>query len=162
MLSHLHQEPEVNIHRPVGVKLVALYFCLRASALILALVLAQLRPEAGFAANDLIANLLPIIQRVYAHDYEMFLAPIFALLEIVLGLGIWFLRKWARTLAVWDLMWEMLATLGMLSTTNSAHSFTHRPTLAITSYIAMELIASMLILVYLFNPLVKKAFGVRG
>ncbi len=80
----------------------------------------------------------------------------------MLGLGIWFLRKWARTLAVWDLMWEMLATLGMLSTTNSAHSFTHRPTLAITSYIAMELIASMLILVYIFNPLVKKAFGVRG
>jgi hypothetical protein len=152
----------MNIHRPVGIKLVAIYFCLRASAIILALVLAQLRPEAGSSANDLIANLLPIIRRIYAHDYEMFLAPIFAFLEMVLGLGIWFLRKWARTLAVWDLMWEMLATLDMLSTTNSAHSFAHRPTLAITSYIEVEFIASMLILVYLFNSAVKKAFGVRA
>jgi hypothetical protein len=120
-----------------------------------------MRPETGLAANDLIANLLPIIRRFYAHNYEIFLAPIFVLLDMVLGLGIWFLQKWARTLAVWVLLWEMLAILDMLSTTNSAHSFAHRPTLAITPYIAVELIASLLILVYLFDPRIKRAFGVR-
>ncbi len=80
---------------------------------------------------------------------------------MVLGLGIWFLQKWARTLAVLDLLWEMLSTLDMLSTTNSAHSFALRPTLAITPYITVELIASMFILVYLYEPHIKRAFGVR-
>ena len=149
-------------HRPLSVKLIAAYFWLRALALVFALALAYVKPETAPAANDLIANLVPIIRRVYAHDYAIFLAPVFALLEMALGFGIWSLQKWARTLAVWVLVWDVLSTVDMLSTTIPGRPFLDgEPTFAVAPYVGVELMASMGILFYLFDPRIKRAFGVH-
>jgi hypothetical protein len=148
--------------RPLAVKLIAAYFCLKASALILAAILAHMKLEIAPAANDLIANLVPIIRRVYANDYAILLAPIFALLEAAVGLGLWFLQKWARTLAVWALVWDVLSTVDMLSIAIPGRPFPGgEPTFAVPPYIGVELIASLIILFQLFDPSIRRAFAVR-
>jgi hypothetical protein len=81
---------------------------------------------------------------------------------MALGFGIWSLQKWARTLAVWVLVWDVLSTVDMLSTTIPGRPFLDgEPTFAVAPYVGVELMASMGILFYLFDPRIKRAFGVH-
>jgi hypothetical protein len=49
-------------HRSLGVKLIAAYLCMEAAVLIIAIVVALMRPELQPGASDFISHLEPYIQ----------------------------------------------------------------------------------------------------
>ncbi len=146
-------------HRPLGVELIAGYFCLKAAMLPMAVAIAHMSPELQPAANELISHLSPIIHGFRIWGFEVFLALPFALLRLAVGLGIWFLKRWARTIIVLDLLWFFCrAAVGLGILLALDHKL---PPLASSPYLAVDIVISASILVYLLDPEVKRTFGIR-
>lgn len=140
----------MTAERPLGVKLIAAYFFVKAAALILAATIVNARPDLHSEANEFIS--------VVAFKVVVPLPYLTALLDVAVGLGIWFLKRWSRTLFVLingyglcrmaigsAALWE-LDRKYLFSQTSSP-------------YFAVNLVAGTFILFYLLNPDVKQLFG---
>ena len=85
-------------NRPLGVKLIAALFLLEATALIIAVGIGLSRPEFRSAADRFIAQRVPLIQE-FSSRFSFFLAPLFALVSLAEGLGIWYLKRGASVVS---------------------------------------------------------------
>jgi hypothetical protein len=144
-------------HRPLGVKLIAAYLCLRASALSLAVTFAHLRPELRPVANEFISNLVPFIKR-FDPTLGVALAPLFALLDVVTGVGVWFLQKWARTIVFLNAsyaVWRVVIGLAVLM------AFDRKMLSSITwsPYFLFWIASNAVMFGYFYDPGVKRIFG---
>jgi hypothetical protein len=145
------------IHRPLGVKLIAAYLWLKASALCLIVVAAHLHPSTQPAANGIIEDLVPILLGFHDPSADLWLAPVFVAIDAVLGVGIWFLQGWARIVIVIDLTW----LFGRVAVGLLALAALHPKGLHFRSpspYFSINLVASLAILVCLVDPGTKRAF----
>src|SRR5207249_7059311 len=73
--------------RPLGVKLVAVFFLLDATALLLAAGIGYLFPGLQSTANNFIAQRAPYIKELELVRFAVFLAPLIACFRAVQGLG---------------------------------------------------------------------------
>jgi hypothetical protein len=92
--------------------------------------------------------------------FGIYLAPLIAGFHVVQGVGIWFLKRWARTFIVFDLMYR----LGDAAVAAALLSGIDRKLLlsiVSTPNFAINAIAHILILFYLLDPDAKCAFGLR-
>ena len=146
--------------RPLGIKLIAALSLLESAALILAAIVGYLSPDLRPRANVSISQRAPLLQAFDAVDLGVRLAPLFALVNFIEGTGIWFMKRWARTFILWDLVNRlgggvcaaaMLWAIDrqMLSSIVSAPHF------------LPGLVVNVVILGYLFDPDAKRAFGIR-
>jgi hypothetical protein len=115
--------------------------------------------------KQIIESIVPTIaavQRGHQDDFllDVWLAPVFVVIDSALGLGIWFLQRWARTLVVIDLTWlygRALVGLIIVATVyRDSVRFVH-PTI----YFEINLLAGIIMLAALVDPDVKRAFGIR-
>jgi|HubBroStandDraft_4_1064222.scaffolds.fasta_scaffold62322_3 hypothetical protein len=148
--------------RPFGIKLIAAYFWIKGSILLLAGLTAHMRPDVGARANTLIFHLAPSIQQLQQvpvpNSYIAWAGVLFAVAEVVKGLGIWFLQKWARTFIVVTIV----LSLGDAMAAAAFLWGMDRPMLMSivgTPYFPAGLLLSFFILYYLLDPDVKAAFG---
>jgi hypothetical protein len=92
---------------------------------------------------------------------DIWLAPLFVLVEATLATGIWFLQKWARTIVVIDLAWLYgRALVGLPITLALCHRHEvhfQNPSL----YFDINVLAGLIVLGALLDPDVKHAFGMR-
>jgi hypothetical protein len=146
--------------RRLGIKLIVAYLCLKALVIILAVVVGYLNPELQPEMNELISHVIPTIHSYHIDNYVLIYAPLFGILYIVLGFGIWFLKKWAWTIIVVDLSWAFgraAIGLGMLIVTDRKTL----QSLVLPPDLAVNIIISLFVLVYLINPDIKRTFGMR-
>lgn len=159
--AHLNNRmlPRMTDHRPLAVKLIAEYFCLKAVLLTIAVAIVYTSPEIKPAENDFISLLAPIVPEHIGRIGVLFALP-FALVRLVIGLGIWFMKKWARMIIVLDLSWAFCsAGIGLATSISFDHKLPQLP--SSSPYLPIDILISILILFYLFDPDVKRAFGVR-
>jgi TRAP-type C4-dicarboxylate transport system permease small subunit len=117
-------------------------------------------PELKPVANDFIARLVPISLKLHVGSVIVICASLFSLLRLAVGLGIWFLERWARTIIILDLSWAFCrAAVGLAISISFDHKLPPLPSSPL--YLAMDIVISGFILVYLFDPDVRRAFGIR-
>jgi hypothetical protein len=158
--------PHPQRSRPFAVQLIAAYLWLKAIVLIVCAVAARLHPSVRLTANEIIEGLVPMIMAWAgaAHDteYDIWMAPLFAVVDATLGTGIWFLQKWARTIVVVDLAWLYgRALLGLpiaLAFYSSHKDKVHPANLSV--YFGINILAGLFILAALCDPDVRRAFRV--
>ena len=146
--------------RPLGVKLIALLFLLESIALILAALIGHFRPELRSSANEFVSQRAPLIQAFDLINWGVKLAPLFALFSIVEGLGIWFLKRWARTFVLWDLVNRLcggaIAAVMLWSIDrNMLSSIISKP------HFAIGVVINIYIVFFLLDPDAKRAFGMK-
>ena len=147
-------------HRPFAVQLIAAYLWLKATVLIACVVVVHFRPSTRPIANGVIEGLVPMIMAWGEPAHDIWLAPLFILVDATLGSGVWFLQKWARTIVVVDLIWLYgRALLGMPVVLAFHRDKPHIQSLPVSFEI--NLAAGIVILAALCDPDVKRAFGVR-
>jgi hypothetical protein len=145
--------------RRLGIKLIAAYLCLKALVLFLVVATVYERPELQPEANKLVLYLIPALQN-YQIDNRVIIAPLFIIFYLILGLGIWFLKKWAWTIIVVDLSWAFARSAVSLSMLIVFDRKTLQ-LLEFPPYLAANILLSFFVLVYLINSDVKQAFGWR-
>ena len=135
--------------RPLGVKLIAAYLFLKATALVLAVAVISKKPEYGQGAKEFILN--------FDLNLGVMAAPVFALLDVTVGMGIWWLKKWARMLIILDHSYALCR--GIVA---SALLMGLDPKLLVsltsTPYFAVNAVTCVTILFYLLDPDVKSKF----
>jgi hypothetical protein len=149
-------------HRSLGVKLIAAYLCMEAAVLITAIAIALMKPELQPWASDFISHLEPYIQAFNFRNSGIVLALglLFALFDIVVGLGILFLKRWARTIIVVNNSWILgraAVGIAMLIVIDRKALSSFR----LSPYLAIYLIASVFMLCYLLDPDIRREFGVH-
>jgi hypothetical protein len=147
-------------HPPLGVKLIAVYFCLKAAVVIVAVAIAHFKPELQPAVANFLADVVPLIRRYELLNYGVFVAPPFALLDLTVGLGIWHLRRWARALVVLDLSWGLTKVAMGLAAMMAFYREMLSPQ-TLSPYFVIELSRCILMFFYLIDPDVRHAFRVR-
>ena len=74
------------------------------------------RPSVQPTANGIIEDLVPMIMGLKEPEMNIWLAPLFVVIDGVLGAGIWFLQRWARVIIVIDLSWLFVrAAVGLMA-----------------------------------------------
>jgi hypothetical protein len=146
--------------RPLGVKLIAALYMSESIALVLAAIIGRIKPELWLRADLFVAQRVPLIQLLGIADLGVMLAPLFAFISAVLGMGIWFRKKWARTLILWDLVNRLgggacAAAILWSSDPQMLSSIVSAP------HFLLGVVLNVLILGYLFDPDAKRAFGVK-
>ncbi len=143
--------------RPLVLWLVALYLCLKAAALTVCVIAVHLQSSTQPTANRVIEGLVPLIMAWREPAHDIWLAPLFALVDATLGIGIWFLQKWARTIVVIDLAWLFGRAIVGLPMVLAFGGHSQNPSV----YFDINIVAGILMLAALCDPDVKRAFGVR-
>jgi hypothetical protein len=147
-------------HRPLAVWLIAAYLWLKATVLMVCAVAVHFRPSTRPTANGVIEGLVPMIMAWEEPEHDIWLAPLFVLVDATLGTGIWFLQKWARTIVVIDLAWLYGRALVGLPMALAYHrdkvQFQSPPI-----YFDVNIAAGLFILAALCDPDVRRAFRVR-
>jgi hypothetical protein len=146
--------------RPLGIKLITALFFVESVALIAVAFVGYIRPALRSSANAYIAQRIPYLQAFGLVNLGVMLAPVFAIGSIVEGLGVWLLKRWARTFILWDLgnrlcggaiavamLWAI--DRGMLSSIVAQRHFL--PGIAL----------NVVIFGYFLDPDTKRAFGIR-
>jgi hypothetical protein len=156
-LSVPRRTAEMN-HRPLAVRLIALYLWLEAAALAVCVISVHLHPSVQSSANGIIEGLAPLIMALKEPEMDVWLAPLFALVFATLGTGVWFLQKWARAVIVVNLALLYGGALLGLPVTLALYSkdevFFKNPSV----YFDINLVAGIMILAALCDPDVKRAF----
>jgi hypothetical protein len=149
-------------HRPLAVQLIAFYLWLKAIVLTGCLIAAHLHPATQSTANGIIEGLVPMVTAWREPALDIWLAPLFVLVDSTLGTGIWFLQGWARTIVVIDLTWlYSRALLGIPATIALYHMgkvHFRNPSV----YFGINLVAGIVILAALCDPDLKRAFRIAG
>jgi hypothetical protein len=145
----------------MGVKLISILFFLESVALILAAVIGHFRPELRLSANAFISQRVPLIQAFELDQWGVKLAPLFAIFSSVEGLGIWFLKRWARSFVLWDLVNRLCGgaiAAAMLwgPDRNMLSSIISKP------HFAIGVVVNILIVFFLLDPDAKRAFGMKS
>ena len=88
---------------------------------------------------------------------DIWLAPLFVLVDTVLGAGIWFLQSWARVIILIDLTWLFgRAAVGLMALLVVHPKVVHfRP---LSPYFAINVLASLMMLGCLLDPDITHAF----
>jgi hypothetical protein len=133
----------------MGVTLVAAYAFLKAAALLLAVALVHTRPDIRPSASEFISGI--------AFKAGVSLPYLTALLDVAVGLGIWFLKSWSRKLIV---VTNAYALCRMAVGSAILMAIDRKFLISQTSspYFAVNLTAGIVILVYLLDPEVKRIF----
>jgi len=139
--------------RPLGVKLIATYLCMKALALITAVYIVQTRPDLRPGATDFIS-----INSLRIGDSGTYIS---AIINLSVGLGISFQQRWARTVTV---IINTYYFCRMAFVSVILVGFDRKSLISQTSspYFMISSVASLLILCYLLDPGVKRAFGDRS
>lgn len=140
-------------NRPVGVVLIAGYLILKAAALCLAATIVRTSPGVHPISNELIANVS--VKMGPSLPYPT------AFLDFVTGLGIWFLKSWARTLIVMVngyFLCRMAVGFAMLFVMDRNFLISHTA----SPYFAVNLLAGIVILFYLLNTETIRLFEERS
>lgn len=148
------------VHRPLAVKFIAAYLLLKAAALSLCVIVARLHPSTHPAANGIIEDLVPMLLGIHEPSADFWWAPVFVAVDVALGVGIWFLQSWARTIIVIDLTWLFgRVTVGLLALAAIHPKGLHfrNP----SPYFSINLVASLIILACLVDPDTRRAFQSR-
>jgi len=139
--------------RPLGVKLVAAYLFLKATALVLAVAFIYEKPGFWQGAKEFIAN--------FDLNLGVMAAPVFAFLDVAVGMGIWSLKKWARTLIILDHSYALCRGI-VASALLMGFDRKLLASLASTPYFAINVATCIAILFYLLDPDVKSKFENAG
>jgi hypothetical protein len=150
------RKSRMNGGRPLGIKLIAAYLLMRAAALIAAMSIVYMRPELRKGADDFILYFAINLGSMLRHES----AIISALLDVALGLGIWFLMRWSRTVIV------MLSSYGLCRAAIGSAILMEIDRKFLLSqisspYFAISVVVCVLTLFYLLDPDVKRLFGER-
>lgn len=152
-------------NRPIAIRFISAYLLLKAATLAFCFASVHYWPKTKWQMKQIIESIVPTIaavQRGHQDDFllDVWLAPVFVVIDSALGLGIWFLQRWARTLVVIDLTWlygRALVGLIIVATVyRDSVRFVH-PTI----YFEINLLAGIIMLAALVDPDVKRAFGIR-
>ena len=144
-------------NRPIVVRLIATYLWLKAIVLMACVIAMHFRPSVRGVANGVIEDLVPMIAGLRTPDADIWLAPLFAIIDTVLGTGIWFRQGWARVVIVIDLTWLFgRAAFGVLLALAALHSKVHFRTPS--PYFVINIVASLTILGCLLDPDIKRFF----
>src|SRR6266508_3899933 len=147
MKSVLHRVPQRRLRmatrRPFGITLIAAYLILKAVALLMAMAVVHLSSVPQPIASELVSA---VSLRIHIP-----LPFPTALLSVTVGLGIWFLKKWARTVIV---VVNTYALCRMAVGSAILMAIDRKFLISQTSspYFALNLIAGIAILVYLLDP----------
>ncbi|HXB62436.1 MAG TPA: hypothetical protein VNU94_06260 [Acidobacteriaceae bacterium] len=134
----------------MGVKLIAAYLLLKAVALILAATIVHTRPDLWPGAKEFISN--AAINVVVPLPYPT------AFLYIAVGLGILFLKRWSRKIIVLTNIYGLCRmAVGSILLMQIDRKFLIAQ--ISSQYFAFNLVAGILILIYLLRPDVMSAFG---
>lgn len=147
--------------RPLGIKFITAYLCLRALLLVVVSIFAYLTPESRPQCNRFISHLIPMVLRLHALDFAFILAPLFSFVEAVAGIGIWMLKRWARTIIVLELSY-LAVRIGVGLVALAAFDRRDFDTLKPSPYFIIEALACLIMLGCLLDPDVKSAFGING
>ena len=141
----------MSVTRPLGVTLVAIYLFAKAAVLILAATIVHMRSGLWPGANDFIST--------FAFSLGVSLPLISALLNATVGLGIWFLKRWSRTIIIAInsyLLCKMAFGSLILMQLDRKFLLSHTS----SPYFVISLVAAVVVLLYLLDSDVKRAFGV--
>jgi hypothetical protein len=146
--------------RPVGVQLISGLYFLKASAMAVAIGVALIIPDSAPAAQRFAAQLAPLLQLIHSNLW-LLIAPLFVLLGIAVGVGVWFLQGWA-----WGLLVVMcgvplvrLAQFLFAGIVVNRAWLSHLPS---SPLFVIDVSTSVLIVWYLLQDDVKRAFGDRN
>ena len=144
-------------HRPIAVRLIATYLWLKATVLIVCVVSMHFRPSVQPTANGIIEDLVPMIMGLKEPEMNIWLAPLFVVIDGVLGAGIWFLQRWARVVIVIDLSWLFVrAAVGLM-----ALVILHPKGIqfrAPSPYFEVNILVSFMMLSWLLDPDIRHVF----
>lgn len=150
----------MNESRPFGVMLIALYFLLEAMALICASLIGYAHPTFRVGANEFISHFAVFLQQLKLASYGIELAPMLAIVALVQGLGIWFLKDWARSLVyVLIVCWfcEAAAAVTILWAIDQDFLLSCIK----TPYFGAGFLTRVIMFYYLRDPDTKRVFGVK-
>lgn len=147
--------------QPIAVRLIAAYLWLKAAVLVMCVVAAHFRPSVQPKANGIIEDLVPMIMGLKVPEIDIWLAPIFVLVDVALGAGVWFLQSWARVIVVIDLTWLFCrAAVGLMALAIIRPEMAHSQ--APSPYFAINVLASLVMLGCLLDPDIQSAFRRRS
>lgn len=143
------------MQRPTGVTILAILAFIGAGILALVALFSLL---GGALVSSLASSRVGIVAGVGAAVVAVFLL-IFAAIDLVVGIGLWKLKNWARVVTI------ILVGLGLLGSVLSIVSpFAHLHVFFFVFLVRRLILAAIYawILWYLFQPNVKQAFGASG
>jgi len=145
------------MQRPTGVTILAVLAFIGAGLSVLVAIAAFL---GGAVMSSMMANpRFGMLAGAGAVIVGVFLLGI-VVMDVVIGFGLWKLQNWARILTI------VLAGLALLSSVLSiVNPFAHMVHMFYFAFLIRHLITAAIevwILVYLFKPHVKQAFGATG
>ena len=153
------------VQRHIAVRAVSACLLLKAATLALCFLSVHYWPGTKWEVKRIIEGIVPIIaaiQRGHQDDYllDIWLAPVFFVIDSALGLGVWFFQRWARALVVIDLIWlygRALVGLLIVMTVYRENVQFNSPTISF----GINFLAGIFMLVVLLDPDVKRQFGAR-
>lgn len=152
-------EREMKNARPLGVKLISALYIGKAIGIAAAVATAWSNPDSLPAAQRFASQLAPPLQMFHSNTGMMF-APLFVLLGLALGAGVWFLQGWA-----WGLLLVMcgIPLVRLAQFLGFSLLINHRliSLLPSSPFFAFDVFTSLLIVGYLLKPEVKYIFGDR-
>ncbi len=145
--------------RLIGIWLVAAYFFVKAAFLGTQVVTAMGDVSARSDAIKTIGDLLPLVSRLdTGPSSSLALAALFVVFGTVVGVCILIRQRWAAAYVVAfhgiALVWFLLATLGLHFV-----GLPKSPDAISSPYARYEIVASVLMVTYLLQPRVMRAFG---
>ena len=148
-------------HRPFAIRLIAAYLLLKATVLVMCVLAVDFRPSVQSTANGIIEDLVPMIMGLKDSEMDIWLAPLFVVVDTVLGAGIWFLQSWARIIILIDLTWLFgRAAVGLMALALAHPIGVHfRPP---SLFFAINVLVSLVMLGCLLDPDIGDAFRAGG
>jgi hypothetical protein len=142
--------------RPLGVKLITIFYLLKSGAMILALITAYADPDLQASAQAFIAQLAPPLQSFHS-DIGLIIAPLFVVFGITIAMGIWLLKRWARLILLLESQFA-LAKLAIVVLGLTAFDHKLLSLLNSSPYFVIDVFSSVLMVFYLLDPEVRTAF----
>ena len=138
--------------------LIAILFFLEAVALIIAAIVGYVEPDLQSSAIDFVSRSAPFIREFDLVHFDLMLAPLLAVIDVLMALGIWFLQKWARAFIVVDIGYRLcdsaVAALYLWgSDRDKLRAITSTP------HFVIGVLIDVIILGYFLDPDARRSFG---
>jgi hypothetical protein len=146
-------------NKPLGIKLISLYLLIKAVALITVSAIGFLIPELRSSANEFIFHFVASFKQLQVVDYGIVVAALFASFEMIKAFGLWHQKRWARFIVLADIYYFFgRGVLGLVALSGIDHS--KFSSITSSPYFIIGLTQRLIVLFYLLDPDVKRAFGV--